>query len=96
MKEIFKEVKEKQEAADKAFEEEHAESLKLKIEGKKSLSLSMDKKVVSTKRQSRKPSGPLLGSNVRIVSGIFTDFTGTIKKLDKKKGLVCLLFLSSY
>lgn len=83
MEAIFQEVKEKQEASDKAFEEVHSGALEA---DKKSPSLS-DKKVVA-KRRSRKPSGPLLGSNVRIVSGTFADFSGTIKKLDKKRGLV--------
>ncbi|GJX47594.1 plastid transcriptionally active 13 [Tanacetum coccineum] len=93
MEAIFQEVKEKQEASDKAFEEEHLKSLESNIVDKNSLSLS-GKKVVTgkTTKRSRKPSGPILGSTVRIVSGTFTDFTGTIKKLDKKRGLVTVGF----
>nr|XP_043629738.1 transcription termination/antitermination protein NusG [Erigeron canadensis]XP_043629744.1 transcription termination/antitermination protein NusG [Erigeron canadensis] len=87
MEAIFQEVKEKQEAADKAFEEEHSGDLE---SDKKSVSLP-DKKLVS-KQRSRKPSGPLLGSNVRIISGVFADFSGTIKKIDKKRGLATVGF----
>ncbi|PWA36559.1 plastid transcriptionally active 13 [Artemisia annua] len=88
MEAIFQEVKEKQEASDKAFEEEHLRSLEANIVDK------TGKKVVTgkTTKRSRKPSGPILGSAVRIVSGTFTDFTGTIKKLDKKRGLVTVGF----
>ncbi|KAD6120376.1 hypothetical protein R6Q59_026410 [Mikania micrantha] len=71
MESIFEEVKEKQEAADKAFEEE-----------------DLSDKQVSTKG----PKGPLLGSRVRIVSGYFADFSGTINKLDKKRGLATVGF----
>ncbi|GJQ89458.1 ulp1 protease family, C-terminal catalytic domain-containing protein [Tanacetum coccineum] len=76
----------KQEASDKAFEEVRLKSLESDIVDKKSLSLS-GKRVVTGKptKRSRKPSGPILGSTVQIVSRTFTDFTGTIKKPDKKK-----------
>lgn len=84
MEAIFQEVKEKQEATDKTFEEQQ----QLEILEKKSLPLS-DKKV--SKSRSRKPSGPVLGSTVRIVSGPFLDFSGTIKKLDRKRGSVCII-----
>ncbi|KAI3759851.1 hypothetical protein L1987_50234 [Smallanthus sonchifolius] len=77
MESIFEEVKEKQEAADKAFEEEVS-------------SPSSSDKKVSNKAKSRK--GPLLGSTVRIVCGDFADFSGTIKKLDKKRGLASVGF----
>ncbi|KAK9073092.1 hypothetical protein SSX86_007414 [Deinandra increscens subsp. villosa] len=79
MEAIFVEVKEKQEAADKAFEEEQS-------------SVS-DEKVSTTSNKTKRrkpPSGPLLGSRVRIVSGDFVDFSGTIKKLDKKRGLASI------
>ncbi|KAL4557952.1 hypothetical protein LXL04_036147 [Taraxacum kok-saghyz] len=82
MEEIFKEVKEKQEATDKAFEEQQ----QLEILDQ----TSPDKKV--SKNRSRKPSGPVLGSTVRVVSGPFLDFSGTIKKLDRKRGLVTVGF----
>ncbi|KAL7612509.1 uncharacterized protein LOC111916013 [Lactuca sativa] len=85
MEAIFQEVKEKQEATDKTFEEQQ----QLEILEKKSLPLS-DKKV--SKSRSRKPSGPVLGSTVRIVSGPFLDFSGTIKKLDRKRGSVTVGF----
>ncbi|KAK1412411.1 hypothetical protein QVD17_33643 [Tagetes erecta] len=78
MEAIFEEVKEKQEAANKAFEE-----LLLTAP-------SSDKKV-SNKTKSKKPA-TLLGSAVRIVSGDFVDFSGTIKKLDKKRGLATVGF----
>ncbi|XP_071716461.1 uncharacterized protein [Rutidosis leptorrhynchoides] len=90
MEAIFQEVKEKQEASDKAFEEEEHLGA-VETDNKKTLSLS-DKKKVVTKRRTRKPSGPLLGSNVRILSGTFADFSGTIKKLDKKRGLATVGF----
>ncbi|KAI3750424.1 hypothetical protein L2E82_21059 [Cichorium intybus] len=81
MEAIFVEVKEKQEATDKAFEEQQ----QLEILDKNS-----DKTLVTTKTKkgSRKPSGPVLGSTVRVVSGAFMDFSGTIKKLDRKNGSV--------
>lgn len=75
MESIFEEVKEKQEAADKAFEEEQ------------SLVVPSDKKVSKSRKRT------LLGSNVKIVSGDFVDFSGTVKKLDKKRGLVCIPYL---
>ncbi|KAI3507403.1 hypothetical protein L1887_22388 [Cichorium endivia] len=85
MEAIFVEVKEKQEATDKAFEEQQ----QLEILDKNS-----DKKLVTTKTKkgSRKPSGPVLGSTVRVVSGAFMDFSGTIKKLDRKNGSVTVAF----
>lgn len=93
MEEIFQEVKEKQEASDKAFEQEHEGGHELEILDKRLLSLSDQKLVAAkTKRRSRKPSGILLGSTVRVVSGAFTDFTGTIKKLDKKRGMATIGF----
>ena len=94
MEEIFQEVKEKQEAADKAFEQEHEGGHELEVMDKRLLSLSDQKLVAAkTKGRSRRPSGILLGSTVRIVSGTFTDFTGTVKKLDKKRGMVWIPFL---
>ncbi|KAI7731885.1 hypothetical protein M8C21_032249 [Ambrosia artemisiifolia] len=79
MKSIFEEVKEKQEAADKAFEEEHSSSALLSADIK-----------ASNKTKGRKRT--LLGSAVRIVAGDFVDFSGTVKKLDKKRGLATVGF----
>ncbi|GJU26033.1 hypothetical protein Tco_1164654 [Tanacetum coccineum] len=69
MEAIFQEMKEKQEASDKAFEEVRLKSLESDIVDKKSLSLS-GKRVVTGKptKRSRKPSGPILGSTVQIVT----------------------------
>ncbi|KAF5785653.1 putative ribosomal protein L2, domain 2 [Helianthus annuus] len=78
MESIFEEVKEKQEAADRAFEEEQASSVSPSV------------KKTSDKTKSRKRT--LLGSTVRIVSGDFVDFSGTVKKLDKKRGLATVGF----
>ncbi|XP_076888891.1 uncharacterized protein LOC143539462 [Bidens hawaiensis] len=74
MESIFEEVKEKQEAADKAFEEEQ------------SLVVPSDKKVSRSRKRT------LLGSTVKIVSGDFVDFSGIVKKLDKKRGLASVVF----
>ncbi|XP_076902057.1 uncharacterized protein LOC143556676 [Bidens hawaiensis] len=75
MESIFEEVKEKQEAADKAFEQE--QSLVVP---------SSDKKVSKSRKRT------LLGSTVKIVSGDFVDFSGTVMKLDKKRGLASVVF----
>ncbi|XP_076926302.1 uncharacterized protein LOC143589428 [Bidens hawaiensis] len=77
MESIFEEVKEKQEIADKTFEQEQSQSLVVP---------SSDKKVSNSRKRT------LLGSTVKIVSGDFVDFSGTVKKLDKKRGLASVVF----
>lgn len=107
MEVIFRQAKEEQEKADRAFEESQQEgSLN---SGMLSLDSHLDpndntKSVLDSKpkRRSRKASDPLAnsssttedykllvpGSTVRVVSGTFAEFIGSLKKLNRKAGKV--------
>ncbi|XP_034692939.1 uncharacterized protein LOC117919796 [Vitis riparia] len=103
---IFKQSKEEQEKADKAFEEEQQKEETINPE-KLIIYPHLDSKDVTIsvvdskpKRRSRKASKPTAdgastakhdkllkpGSTVRVVSGTFTEFSGSLKKLDRKNG----------
>ncbi|XP_072968607.1 uncharacterized protein [Typha angustifolia] len=89
MEAIFNQAKVEQENTDRAFEEKAKEdnlhsfvdsggSLELKIE---------DRKRNRSKKQPSKNGLALTpGTNVRVLSGPFTEFTGCVKELDRKKG----------
>lgn len=110
MEAIFKQVKEEQENADQAFEEEekkavlNSESPSAEVEPDVSKAIANSK----PKRGSRKPSNQLTvtdaspaktnykllvpGSTVRIISGTFSGFAGTLKKLNRKTKMVSCIF----
>lgn len=94
MEAIVKKSKEEQEKADQSFLEEH------QGEGSSNLEFSLalvaeGKTVIPAKsrgksRKATKPSVilPSLGSTIKVTSGAFTGFSGVVKKLNKKTGLV--------
>lgn len=94
MEAIFKQAKEEQEKSDQAFEEEQqAEGI---VNDEKASTGSVVDPI--RKGRSRKVSKlPLTrvnnkitpGSTVRVISGTFAEFTGSLKKLDRKTGKVC-------
>lgn len=93
MEAIFRKEKEEQEKHDKAFEEEQRQDGALDSNTNPDLA---SKDVLKPKRRSKKGSTtgkdgklPPLGSTVRVVSGAFAEFSGTLKKLDRKEGMVC-------
>lgn len=107
MEAIFKQAKEEQEKADQAFEEQQrAEALDSNKLGIDSPLVSQDlaqsnaktkpggrsrkatKQTTAGKAKTLKP-----GSTVQVVSGAFAGFSGTLKKLDMKTGLVYSLDL---
>lgn len=91
MEAIFKQAKEEQEKSDQAFEEEQ-QAEGIVNDEKASTGSVVDP---SRKGRSRKVSKlPLTrvnnkitpGSTVRVISGTFAEFTGSLKKLDRKTG----------
>lgn len=106
MEAIFREAKEEQERADQAFEEEQQREETLKSE-KPNVESNMVSSAVTDskpKRRSRKASDLnasssakvnkflVPGSTVRVVSGTFAEYVGSLKKLNRKTGKVCCLF----
>ncbi|XP_052173649.1 uncharacterized protein LOC127788968 [Diospyros lotus] len=102
MEAIFQQAKEEQAKTDQAFKEEQQAEGAVNIEdlnvvytdSQLSSKYSTESVVVSKpRRQSRKtsssPTGDKLlrqGSSVRILSGTFAEFTGVLKKLERKTG----------
>ncbi|KAK4270428.1 hypothetical protein QN277_023464 [Acacia crassicarpa] len=103
MEAVYRQAKEEQEKADQAFEEEekkavlNSEVLKTELEPDGDLKLEADSK---PKRKSsktstiatEKSSTPKLGSTVRVLSGTFAGFTGTLKKLNRKTKIATVAF----
>lgn len=107
MEAIFKQAKEEQEKADRAFEEEQ-----LKDEASNPKKIGVDSPLVSeirTQTNATKKTGGRgrknakgttkgnttkikLGSTVQVLSGAFAGFSGTLKKLDSKTGLATVGF----
>ncbi|KAK0583920.1 hypothetical protein LWI29_005099 [Acer saccharum] len=91
MEAIFQEAKVEQEKVNQAFEEEQRVEGALESEN---LNIDMDDK---PKRQSRKASVkgdklPAPGSTVRVISGTFAEFEGSLKKLNRKTGKATVAF----
>ncbi|KAI9154558.1 hypothetical protein LWI28_028080 [Acer negundo] len=91
MEAIFQEAKVEQEKVNQAFEEEQRVEGALELEN---LNIDMDDK---PKRQSRKASAkgdklPAPGSTVRLISGTFAEFEGSLKKLNRKTGKATVAF----
>ncbi|XP_054782289.1 uncharacterized protein LOC129289537 [Prosopis cineraria] len=103
MEEIFRQAKEEQEKADQTFEEEeknavlNSEVLKAELESDDGFKSEADSK---PKRKSSKTSDMTIeksstlkpGSTVRVLSGTFAGFTGTLKKLNRKTKLATVAF----
>lgn len=106
MEKVFKQAKEEQERADRAFEEEQ-----LKEEASNPKKLAVESPLVSQNitqtnpakkavGRGRKKKGAVdektisikLGSAVQVMNGAFAGFSGTLKKFDSKTGMVHLLF----
>ncbi|XP_041027121.1 uncharacterized protein LOC121267329 [Juglans microcarpa x Juglans regia] len=112
MEVIFRQAKEEQEKADRAFEESQQEgslnsgmlSLDSHLDPNDNTKSVMDYK---PKRRSRKASNPVAnssstakdykllvpGSTVRVVSGTFAEFVGSLKKLNRKAGKATVGFM---
>ncbi|KAL5740478.1 hypothetical protein ACOSQ2_029658 [Xanthoceras sorbifolium] len=91
MEAIFREAKEEQEKANQAFEEEQQRDAALKLEN---LNIDTDGK---PKKQSRKASAkgdklPAPGSTVRVISGTYAEFEGSVKKVNRKTGKATVAF----
>lgn len=97
MEAIFKQAKEEQEKADQEFEEEQKKEQSLD-----SMQQSVDP-LISTDSKGRGRKGVKqtkagkkttlkTGSEVRVLSGAFAGFSGTLKKIDKKTGLATVGF----
>ncbi|KAF9679997.1 hypothetical protein SADUNF_Sadunf06G0074100 [Salix dunnii] len=96
---VFQQAKEEQEKADIAFEEEqqaHGAPNSVKLGSDNITQSFIDS---NSERELRRNSGPLVssssrkkdklpktGSTVRVVSGTFADFVGSLKKLNRKTG----------
>lgn len=96
---VFQQAKEEQEKADIAFEEEqqaHGAPNSVKLGSNNITQSFIDS---NSERELRRNSGPLVssssrkkdklpktGSTVRVVSGTFADFVGSLKKLNRKTG----------
>ncbi|KAL2920630.1 Transcription termination/antitermination protein NusG [Bienertia sinuspersici] len=95
---IFKQAKEAQEKADLAFQEEHKLVLGSEmplLDSETGILKTLDarpkrrsKKVADSAPKERKKKIPKVGSTVKVISGSFAEFSGILKKVDKKNGRV--------
>ncbi|XP_057527889.1 uncharacterized protein LOC130806717 [Amaranthus tricolor] len=103
MEKIFIQVKEEQEKADLAFEEEQKSVLNAEVPDLTSKAIDLEelfgsspkrrnKKIPESASKERKKKTPKIGSTVRVVSGSFAEFSGVLKKVDKKDGTVTVGF----
>ncbi|KAH6762017.1 plastid transcriptionally active 13 [Perilla frutescens var. hirtella] len=107
MEPIFKQAKEEQEKADQAFEEEQLKN-EASDPKKLGVAASLDSQNLKQTNSSKKAAGRgrkggkgtiegptssmKLGSIVQVMSGAFAGFSGTLKKVDSKTGLVTVGF----
>ncbi|KAL9153043.1 hypothetical protein ABFS82_10G023300 [Erythranthe guttata] len=90
-----KQAKEEQEKADRAFEEEELKASEAKKNGAVDSPLVTQTKSGARGRKAAtagKSTSLKPGSTVRVLSGSFAGFSGTLKKLDKKTGLATVGF----
>ncbi|XP_021765143.1 uncharacterized protein LOC110729677 [Chenopodium quinoa] len=103
MEKIFRQAKEEQEKADQAFEDGQKPVLSSEVPQLESESGSLETLIDSspkrrtTKTSESTPKGkkkkiPKIGSTVRVVSGSFAEFSGILKKVDKKNEKVTVGF----
>lgn len=97
MEAVFKQAKEEQEKHEKEFEEEQQQEGNLDFgKSRSSVEPQLDSNGTTKsatdskpKRQSTKKSPKLVpGSTVRVVSGMFAEFEGSLKKINRKTGQV--------
>lgn len=105
MEVIFRQAKEEQEKFDQAFEKEEQEKSIIPdtvLVGNKKSTASAKSRRQSTIRLEQSQSSPLAlesyaslvpGASVRVLSGPFTEFTGSLKELDHKKGKATVGFM---
>lgn len=101
MESIFKEAKEEQEKHEQEFEEEQTQgavnagllNVESDLDSNEVTKSATDSK---PKRQSRKLSSgkqeklPAPGSTVRVVSGTFAEYEGSLKKISRRTRKVCI------
>lgn len=93
MEAIFKEAKEEQERHDQAFlEKEQEEAPNSSV-----LETDLDTNGTTATKHKGRPKKAVNtlspGSTVRVASGTFAEFEGSLKKLNRKSGKVCCLLL---
>lgn len=92
MEAIFKQAKEEQEKADQEYEEQQKnEALNSKKPGVDALLVAKTnalKNPGGRGRKAGKATSLKIGSTVQVTSGAFAGFSGILKKLDTKTGLV--------
>lgn len=93
MEKIFRQAKEEQEKADLAFQEE--EKLVIRQSEMGDLETLLDtspksrrNKIPVSAPKERKKKLAKVGSTIRVVSGSFAEFSGILKKVDQKNGMV--------
>ncbi|KAL9225309.1 hypothetical protein vseg_001251 [Gypsophila vaccaria] len=100
---IIEQAKEEQEKADLAFHDKYQSNVQSLMPNLDTLTdvvetpldtnaESEGKKVAEPSRRGRKSKYPKIGSSVRVVSGSFAEFSGIVKKVDKKNGKVTVGF----
>ncbi|KAK9672644.1 hypothetical protein RND81_12G114200 [Saponaria officinalis] len=100
---IIAQAKEEQEKADLAFQDKLKSDLQSLMPNLDTLTevvetpldtnpKSQDKKVTEPSRRGRKSKYPKIGSTVRVVSGSFAEFSGIVKKVDKKNAKITVGF----
>lgn len=93
MEAIFKEAKEKQERHDQEFLEKKQEE----ATNSSALETDLDTNgTTATKhkgRQKKAVSKLSPGSTIRVASGTFAEFEGSVKKMNRKSGKVCCFLL---
>ncbi|KAH9611077.1 hypothetical protein KSS87_018980 [Heliosperma pusillum] len=103
MEKIFQEAKREQEKADLAFQEKHKQFLESLMPNLDTLNGVLEtplgtstkipiKKVLESSGRGRKSKYPKIGSSVRVVSGSFAEFSGIVKKVDRKNERVTVGF----
>lgn len=103
MEKIFRQAKEEQEKADQAFQDSQKLVLGSEMPDLESDSGSLEtlidtkpkrkaKKISESATKERKKKIPKIGSTVRVVSGAFAEFSGILKKVDKKNDRVTVGF----
>ncbi|XP_010693522.2 uncharacterized protein LOC104906463 [Beta vulgaris subsp. vulgaris] len=97
MEKIFQQAKEEQEKADLAFQEEQKLVIRQSEMGDLETLLdtspkSRRNKIPVSAPKERKKKLAKVGSTIRVVSGSFAEFSGILKKVDKKNGMVTVGF----
>jgi len=100
MEAIFRQAEKEQEKADRAFQDEQKAAPDIETSNLNSQTSDLEtQNEAKPKKRARKPSEPAskgrtyklpkTGSPVKVVSGAFAEFSGILKKLDRKNRTVC-------